>query len=167
MRKIHVLKAIVDLVWILTCLLIPFIIICIPLLFIYDIGDLNISISNINLSTLTNFGKTLISISLISYLMLIYSLFLFRKVLGYFLRLKIFDFYVIKTFQKIGILLSISGLISLAISIISNLYFNQKFKLEIGMNEHIIMICLGLFFMILSEIFKIGKISKEENDLTV
>lgn len=159
MKKIHILKAIVDFVWILTCLLIPFIIVFIPFLFIYDIKDLDVTISDINLSTLTIYGKLLISISLISYLMLIYSLFLFRRVLGYFLRLKIF--------KKIGVLLSISGLISFSISIISNLYFNQKFKLEIGMNEHIVILCLGLFFMILSEIFKIAKNTKQENDLTI
>lgn len=167
MKKIHILKAIVDFVWILTCLLIPFIIVFIPFLFIYDIKDLDVTISDINLSTLTIYGKLLISISLISYLMLIYSLFLFRRVLGYFLRLKIFDIHVIKIFKKIGVLLSISGLISFSISIISNLYFNQKFKLEIGMNEHIVILCLGLFFMILSEIFKIAKNTKQENDLTI
>ena len=167
MRKIHILKAIVDFIWIMTIVLIPGIIIFIPLLFIYDVKSLDITISNVDLSTITIFGKILISIMLTSYLMIIYSIYLFRKILNSFIRLKIFNFYVIKTFQKIGLLLVLSGAIALIISFTSNFYFQQKLKFEIGINEHIVILCLGLFFMILSEIFIIAKSAKEENELTI
>ena len=46
-------------------------------------------------------------------------------------------------------------------------YYQQKVSLELGLNQHIIIICLGLFFMVLSEIFKIAKNAKQENDLTI
>ncbi|MFK5878227.1 MAG: DUF2975 domain-containing protein [Flavobacteriaceae bacterium] len=167
MRKIHILKAIVDFIWIMTIVLIPVIIIFIPLLFIYDVKSLDFTISNVDLSTITIFGKILISMTLISYLMIIYSLYLFRKILDSFIRLKIFNFYVIKTFQKIGVLLVLSGVTTFIISFTSDFYFQQKLKLEIGINEHIVILCLGLFFMILSEIFKIAKSAKEENELTI
>ena len=167
MRKIHILKAIVDFIWIMTIVLIPGIIIFIPLLFIYDVKSLDITISNVDLSTITIFGKILISIMLTSYLMIIYSIYLFRKILNSFIRLKIFNFYVIKTFQKIGLLLVLSGAIALIISFTSNFYFQQKLKFEIGINEHIVILCLGMFFMILSEIFIIAKSAKEENELTI
>ncbi|MCH7525408.1 MAG: DUF2975 domain-containing protein [Bacteroidetes bacterium] len=128
---------------------------------------MNLEISEITLFAIDTFGKFLISIVLLSYLLLIYSLFLFRKILRYFLDLKIFSDYVIKTFKKIGVLLVVSGLTTLIISFISRLYFEQKISIEIGMNEHIMILSLGLFFMVLSEAFKIAKTAKQENDLTI
>jgi hypothetical protein len=74
---------------------------------------------------------------------------------------------VIASFQKIGNLLTISGFISLIISIISKIYFEQKVTLEFGLNQHLVIICLGLFFLVLSEVFKIAKNAKQENDLTI
>jgi hypothetical protein len=50
---------------------------------------------------------------------------------------------------------------------ISKIYFEQKISLEFGLNQHIVIICLGLFFIILSEIFQIAKTAKQENDLTI
>lgn len=168
MRKIHILKAIVDLVWIFTMPLILFIILFIPLLFIYDdLGSIDLEVINIALFSADTFGKFLISIVLLTYGLLIYCLFLFRKLLRYFINRKVFDEYVIKTFHKIGILLVISGVITLVISFVSRLHFQQEFKIEIGMNEHLLVLCLGLFFMVLSEIFRIAKTAKEENDLTI
>jgi len=168
MRKIHILKAIVDLVWIFTMPLILFIILFIPLLFIYDdLGSIDLEVINIALFSADTFGKFLISIVLLTYGLLIYCLFLFRKLLRYFINRKVFDEYVIKTFHKIGILLVISGVITLVISFVSRLHFQQEFKIEIGMNEHLVVLCLGLFFMVLSEIFRIAKTAKQENDLTI
>lgn len=168
MRKIHILKAIVDLVWIFTMPLILFIILFIPLLFIYDdLGSIDLEVINIALFSADTFGKFLISIVLLTYGLLIYCLFLFRKLPRYFINRMVFDEYVIKTFHKIGILLVISGVITLVISFVSRLHFQQEFKIEIGMNEHLVVLCLGLFFMVLSEIFRIAKTAKEENDLTI
>ena len=93
-------------------------------------------------------------------------MYFFRKVLNHFIRVKIFEAAVITSFQRAGNLLTLSGFISLAVSIISNMY-RQKLTLELGLNQHLIIICLGLFFLILSEIFKIAKYAKQENDLTI
>ncbi|MCF6181265.1 DUF2975 domain-containing protein [Lutibacter sp.] len=43
----------------------------------------------------------------------------------------------------------------------------QKFSIDIGLSSFVLLISLGLFFMILSEIFKISQTIKKENDLTV
>jgi len=137
-------------------------------LFIYDdLGSIDLEVINIALFSADTFGKFLISIVLLTYGLLIYCLFLFRKLLRYFINRKVFDEYVIKTFHKIGILLVISGVITLVISFVSRLHFQQEFKIEIGMNEHLVVLCLGLFFMVLSEIFRIAKTAKQENDLTI
>ena len=42
-----------------------------------------------------------------------------------------------------------------------------KATLELGLNANLIIIGLGLFFMILSEVFTIAKSAKQENDLTI
>lgn len=168
MRKIHILKAIVDFMWIVTMPIVPLLLLFIPFLFFYDdLGTVNIKISNITLTSISLLGKVLLSSMMLSYTLLIYSLYLFRKTLRCFLQLKIFDNYIIKTYQKIGVLLSIWGITTLIISFISKIYFQQKMTLSIGMNEHLIILCLGLFFMILSEVFKIAKNTKQENDLTI
>lgn len=168
MRKIHVLKAIIDFIWIVTAPIgIPMVLICIPALFFYDLSGLNIKIQGINLATEEVYLKILIAIALSNYLLLIYSLYLFRKSLRYFLSAKIFDIYIIHSFKKIGNAIALSGIISLIISFVGQIHFKQEISLEFGLNTHLILICLGLFFMVLSEIFKIAKTAKQENDLTI
>lgn len=168
MRKINILKSIVDFIWIITAPIgVPLILIFIPLIFFYDFADLNIKIQGIELIVQNLFSKILTAILLLNYLLIIYSLYLFRKSLRYFLNAKIFDAFVINSFRKIGNVLIISGIISFITSIVGAIYFKQKFTLELGLNSNLILIGLGLFFMILSEVFNIAKSAKQENDLTI
>ena len=158
MRKIYILKAIVELLWIVTMPIILLIPLMIFLIFNYDLNDLDFfKINDISLSVSTLLGKVIISILLLSYGFLIYSLYLFKKTLRYFLQLKIFDNYIIISFHKIGVLLTIWGMLTSILTFFSRLYFKQKIVFSIGLNEHIVVLCLGLFFMILSEVFKIAK----------
>ena len=136
-------------------------------IFFVDLGELNIKINSIDLNNDTLLSKALFLISALNYLLIIASLYFFRKVLNQFIRVKIFEVNVIKSFQKTGNLLAISGFISLIVSIISKVYFEQKISLELGLNQHLVIICLGLFFLVLSEVFKIAKNQKQENDLTI
>jgi hypothetical protein len=167
MRKINILKAIVDLLWIFSMPVILVIFGFSIAIFFIDLGALNIKINSVNFNNDTLFSKTLLFISALNYLLIIAALYFFRKVLNYFIRVKIFENTVIKSFQKIGNLLSVSGIISLITSMIGKLYFEQKVSLEFGLNQHLVIICLGLFFLVLSEIFKIAKNQKQENDLTI
>ena len=167
MRKINILKAIVDLLWIFSMPIVLIIIGFSIAVFFVDLGDLNIKINAIDLNTETLFSKTLLVISALNYLLIIAALYFFRKVLNYFIRVKIFEETVISSFKKIGNLLSVSGIISLTVSMISKFYFEQKVSLEFGLNQHLVIICLGLFFLVLSEVFKIAKHQKQENDLTI
>ena len=167
MRKINILKAIVDLLWIFSMPMILIIVGFSIAIFFVDLGELNIKINSIDLNNDTLLSKALFLISALNYLLIIASLYFFRKVLNQFIRVKIFEANVIKSFQKTGNLLAISGFISLIVSIISKVYFEQKISLELGLNQHLVIICLGLFFLVLSEVFKIAKNQKQENDLTI
>jgi hypothetical protein len=167
MRKINILKAIVDLLWIFSMPIVLLVLSFSIAIFFVDLAELNIKINSVNFNNDTLLSKTLLVISALNYLLIIAALYFFRKVLNYFIRVKIFEETVIKSFQNIGNILVISGFISLTISIIGKIYFEQKVTLEFGLNQHLVIICLGLFFLILSEIFKIAKNAKQENDLTI
>lgn len=167
MRKLQVLKTIVDLVFIFSM---PLVLICIGIaigVFFIDFETINLKINTISFNSNDFVSKLFISISSLNYLLLIAALYFFKKVIHYFIRVKIFEEYVINSFLKIGNLLLISGIISLIIAFISRIYLNSEIHFEIGLNQHIVIICLGLFFIILSEIFKIAKHHKQENDLTI
>ncbi|SDS33561.1 Protein of unknown function [Polaribacter sp. KT25b] len=167
MRKINILKAIVDLLWILSMPIILVILGFSIAIFFVDLGELNITINSVNFDKNTLLSKILLVVSGLNHLLIIAALYFFRKTLNYFVRIKIFEEIVISSFKKIGHLLSISGVISLTISMISKVYFEQKVSLEFGLNQHLVIICLGLFFLVLSEVFKIAKHQKQENDLTI
>ena len=167
MKKINILKAIVDLLWIFSMPVVLIIIGVSFTTFFVDLSDLNIELDTININKNDLFSKILFVISSLNYLLLIVALYFFRKVLTNFVRVRVFEEVVISSFKKIGNLLMFSGFISLIISIIGKIYFEQKVSLEFGLNQHLVIICLGLFFLVLSEIFKIAKNSKQENDLTI
>ena len=167
MKKINILKTIVDLLWIFSM---PVVLIIIGIsftTFFVDLSDLNIELNTINMNQNDLFSKILFVVSSLNYLLLIVALYFFRKVLTNFVRVRVFEEVVISSFKKIGNLLTFSGFISLIISIIGKIYFEQKVSLEFGLNQHLVIICLGLFFLVLSEIFKIAKNAKQENDLTI
>ena len=170
MKKINILKAIVDLLWIFSM---PVVLIIIGISFttffvdLSDLSDLSITINTLDFNPNSTLSKILFVISSLNYLLLIVALYFFRKVLTNFVRIRVFEEVVISSFKKIGNLLTFSGFISLIISIIGTIYFEQKVSLEFGLNQHLVIICLGLFFLVLSEIFKIAKNAKQENDLTI
>lgn len=170
MKKINILKAIVDLLWIFS---VPVVLIIIGISFttffidLSDLSDLSITINTLDINTNSSFSKILFAISSLNYLLLIVALYFFRKVLTNFVRIRVFEEVVISSFKKIGNLLTFSGFISLIISIIGTIYFEQKVSLEFGLNQHLVIICLGLFFLVLSEIFKIAENAKQKNDLTI
>ena len=167
MKKINILKAIVDLLWIFSMPVVLIIIGVSFTTFFVDLSDLNIELNTINMNQNDLFSKILFVISSLNYLLLIVALYFFRKVLTNFVSVRVFEEVVISSFKKIGNLLTFSGFISLIISIIGKIYFEQKVSLEFGLNQHLVLICLGLFFLVLSEIFKIAKNAKQENDLTI
>jgi hypothetical protein len=170
MKKINILKTIVDLLWIFSM---PVVLIIIGVSFttffidLSDLSDLSITINTLDFNPNSTLSKILFVISSLNYLLLIVALYFFRKVLTNFVRIRVFEEVVISSFKKIGNLLTFSGFISLIISIIGKIYFEQKVSLEFGLNQHLVIICLGLFFLVLSEIFKIAKNAKQENDLTI
>ncbi|MDP3357819.1 MAG: DUF2975 domain-containing protein [Lutibacter sp.] len=168
MRKLIILKSIVDLFWILSLPIIPLILVFIPYSFITD--DFIFSpfkINGIEIETFDLGTKIILAVVMLSYLLLVYCVYLFRKILGCFLRVKIFDEEVVDNFNKIGNLLVLSSFLIGVPSLLYRIYYMEKISLELGFSTFFLLICLGFFFKILSEIFKISRNMKEENELTI
>jgi hypothetical protein len=167
MRNTHILKFIVDVIWIFSFPVIPLIIVFIPYIFFTDdFSGLNLVVNGIDLEVLDINSKLFVAISLIAYLAFIYCVYRFRKLLRYFLAKKIFDNQVIKGFNVIASLLTLFGFIMIVVSFVSNV-INKKLEFEIGVNSNLMIICLGLFFLVLSETFKASKEFKKNSDLTI
>ena len=167
MKKINILKAIVDYLWIVT---IPLgslvIIISIPSLFLEETPIDFFEFAGVSVPK-NIYTEILLLIELLGVCLILYAFHLFRNTLRYFQKIKIFDVKVITTFHKIGILLIISGTASFIISVLLRIYFEGPFKILFGFNDDIVLVGLGLFFQVLSEVFKIAKAAKEENELTI
>ncbi|WP_290700774.1 DUF2975 domain-containing protein [Lacinutrix sp.] len=169
MRKLIILKSLIDFIWIVTCIPLLFLIVFVS---VYVFVDPTISgiVLDIEETEILNSGLSvkitvlvLASVTLIG----IYCFYLFRKTLRYFQQLKPFHDYVIATYRKIGKLLVITGILATALFFLIKLIFESKFEIHLGMTPYLFIVCLGLFFMVLSEVFLIGKVAKEENKLTI
>jgi hypothetical protein len=168
MGKINILKAIVDFIWIIAVpIAAPATVIILILINFDGFSDLNFQFVGIELKLNSIFSKLLLTLLGISFLLQIYSLHIFRKVLRYFKQVKIFDDFVISSFNKIGKILIISGTSILVIGFVGRIYLENQIIISVGFHPYLIVIVLGLFFQVLSEIFKIAKSQKQENDLTI
>jgi hypothetical protein len=99
--------------------------------------------------------------------LLVYALYLFRRVLYLFKHKQIFHNDVIKNFDYMGKVI-ISGYLLMAISSPEDFfYINDKFNILMVFIFSSAFLGAGLFFLVLAKVFKMAKDIKEENDLTV
>ncbi len=169
MQKLIILKSLVDFIWIVTC--IPMIgLLLFFSVYIFIDTDMFDVVFNANTTddAQPQWLKQIVSlVYIVIVLISIYCLFIFRRTLRYFQKVKPFHIDVIQNFNKMGYLLILVGLSGTIITVVTRLVFNGQFKVSLGLTPHLILVCLGLFFMVLSEVFKVAKHAKEENDLTV
>ena len=168
MRKLTILKTIVDLFWILSLITTPILLFFIAFILTNSSKDgIPIRIQGIlydehNLST-----KVLLIVTVISYIIIIYTIYQFKKVLREFQKTKIFSEIVFIGFNKMGISLIIGAILTGISSLLYPIFSKSKLELSFDLSPFILMLCFGLFFLVLSEIFKIAKHTKEENELTI
>lgn len=167
MRKLHFLKAIVDYVWIISILFYPLIIVVsIMLLIDKESIDIPIKIAGSELLVDSIGGKIAFILSIANYGLLLYALFNFKKLLSNFKNLQIFETESYLLLQKIGQIIIYSSIVHLITETIARLSENTV-AIEFGFGPFLYLLSIGLFFVVLSEVFKIGKRIKEENELTV
>ncbi len=112
----------------------------------------------------------------------LYCLFLFRKIIVLFMELEVFHKDVIKLLNQIEKHLIVLGIASFPFSYIPITYTYLSstvtdytitntdilhYRIDIISTAWVMLIGIGLFCQVLSEIFKISKGLKQENDLTI
>lgn len=170
MKKLYLLKALVDLLWFFSVIVIVAIAFFLPFLFFSsDPIEIPMEIGETEVTVMDMPTKLMLIGLVVAYCFFVYSLFLFRKVLVLFSKRKIFEDEVIVLLNKIGKFFLIASLLAVLVNFISKLYIKNEIKLGIEggfFDSFLFTASLGLFFMVLSEVFENAKSMKEENDLT-
>ena len=169
MKKLQILKSLVDFIWVVSCIpLIPLLLVLVVLFFMdADILTITPWVEGELDSGSILYGRLYVLGMVILVYVCIYCFYLFRKTLRFFQKAKPFDNTVIYSYNQIGKWLSVSGTIGAIGSFLALAVLKNTIKLNLGITPFLALICLGLFFMVLSEIFKVAKHAKEENELTV
>lgn len=169
MRKLKTLKSLVDYIWYITCIpLVPLMVFFViatffkPSIvkFVIDISDEQLASHGVWLSIFAILLTVVVYAS-------IYCFHLFRKTLCFFEERDPFNKAVINIYSKIGWILIVIGIFAIVAWSIFRMVLLSEVKLGFGVSPYLTLICLGLFFMVLSETFLIAKRAKEENELTV
>lgn len=115
------------------------------------------------------YSKIGLVVSVLSYFLFVYAIYLFKKTINLFIKGNIFDDQVILNLNRIGKIFIIVTLITNGLEFILKVTTTQKAELMInsGFDSFLFTISIGLFFIIMSEVFKISKKIKEENELTI
>ena len=170
MRKLQILKTLVDLFWFFSIIAIVFLIIFIPFMFFTNqVIDIPIKINGGEIIVIDLSTKFLLLVAVISYFFFVYGIFELRKVLSLFQKRIIFDAEVITLLDKTGKSFFLASIISTIAVLAYSIINKPEVSIEFGgdFSSFLFTSSLGLFFMVLSEVFKIAKNMKEENELTI
>ncbi|WP_394758326.1 DUF2975 domain-containing protein [Flavobacterium sp.] len=167
MKKLNLLKTIVDYFWVISLIATPlFLFFVFYLLFTGETLDIPIKINGLEVKTVDLASKIILIFGVFSYLLFLYGIYYFKKLLYLFQLRKIFVDEVVDYFNKIGYVFLLSAILA-GIPLFIYKILKNEVNLELGGSPFLYLISLGLFFLVLSEVFKIAKNMKEENDLTV
>lgn len=128
----------------------------------------------INGKEITNFTSFTIVLLIFQFLvavLILYTIYLLRKLIRNFFKGKLFTTFQIASLKLIGQLIIVAILAQALLEFIGRIYLQKKasigieFDLEYGSSWFVL--SLGLFFIFLSKVFQNAKDLKEENELTV
>jgi uncharacterized integral membrane protein len=170
MKKLQFLKTVLDFFWFFS-LLGGIGMLIFSTFYLFDSNiDIPIKIQGQQITANDFPSKLIIFANIITGILFLYSIYLLRKVVGHFQKREIFNLDVIKYFNLIGKLIILSSLINNLTELIFDLLKQDYISLSLNFGSYdsfLVSISLGLFFMVISEIFKIAKNMKEENELTI
>ena len=170
MRKLNILKAVLDLFWFFSVIGAIGIVIFLPYFLFSSEMDIPIKIRGQEISRFTFFSKVIVFINVVSGLLFLYSIYLLRKVVALFQKKEIFNPEVVRMFNLIGTLLIVSSVMSSSSLYGYNIIERSHLSLSIDFGSYdsfLISLSIGLFFMVISEVFKIATTLKNENELTI
>ncbi|MBC7522871.1 MAG: DUF2975 domain-containing protein [Flavobacterium sp.] len=171
MRKLQILKTLIDLFWFFSIIAVVGMLFFIPFMFLSkEVVDIPIKINGVLIKVDSIETKLILTVVVISFLIFAYGIYLFRKVLSLFQKRIIFDNVIILLLNNIGKCFLIASILSsTALFLYPFIYKNKVVSIEFGsgFSSFLFTSSLGLFFMVLSEVFTISKNIKEENELTI
>jgi len=160
MRKLYLLKAIVDFVYIMSIITF-FLAVIFSVLLLFNLSSVKI------LDYVGIWGKIVPQIVLAGIGLLVYALYYFKKLLANFKDKLIFETENCQFFHKIGKVILYFSLILFLFGFIPKSTQTTTINVTFGFSPSLFIVVLGLFFLVLAEVFKMGKQLKEENDLTI
>lgn len=166
MRRLSTLKTIVDILFVLAMIGVIFGLPLILMLIIVP-DQVPITFSKGRRASGIDFIGFLFFVY-VGYLFFVYALYLFRKTLELFKKKIFFDDRVIRNFDQTGKAIIIAVMIFFAIAVLLRFTGDPiNLELDFGLNSSLLTAGLGLFFIVLSDVFAMAKKHKEDNDLTV
>lgn len=167
MKKLNLLKTIVDFIWIMSLIFFPLIVV-LSFLIVIDtqVFDIPIRFATGTVDLSNRYGKIALIINVFNFGVLLYALYFFRMLLSLFVKRIIFEEEICLLLKKIGSLVIMASIVQLFSDFTTKLS-NNTVGIEFGYGPFLYLLSLGLFFKVLSEVFKMGKNIKEENELTI
>ena len=167
MKKLNLLKTIVDFIWIMSVICYPLILVFATMVIIdNDSIDIPITLIGSTADLTTGAGKIVLVITVLNFGLMLVALYFFRQLLGHFIKRAIFEDVTCSVLNKIGSITLISSVIYLVTDFIADTAKNHV-DVRLGYGPFLYLLALGLFFKVLSEVFAIAKAMKEENELTI
>lgn len=170
MRKIFILRSILHFMVFFMVLGAIGLVIFVPIALFVPDADIPVKIKGVTVELNDVGTKIILVISTIAYLLYVYSIYLLKKTVNLFISKNIFAPEVIRNLKNIGKLFIIVALMLSVPLFVYQVVFTRHIGFELTSyysDSMLFNIAIGLFFMILSEVFKMAKNFKEENELTI
>lgn len=172
MKKLNILKALTNYVWYISIILaIPVLILALLAIFNNDDWGVPIKVNGVEVELIDWKSNLVLILLLASFYLLVAMLYYFRKVLALFSKKDFFNLEVAKNFNKMGLLIIISAFLNgtsdFANKMFSALNGKKSLNFEIGDHPFLYLLALGMFCLVLGEVFETARSMKEENELTV
>ena len=166
MRKLNFLKAITDYVYIMSVISFPLAVI-VSILFMFNLEMFNLHVLGGISKYVGIWDKIAILIVLAGFGLFVYALYHFKKLLANFKEKLIFETETCQLFHKIGKTIICFALLLFIFGFIPKTTQTTITSVTFGFSPSLLIVALGLFFIVLAEVFKMGKQLKEENDLMI
>ena len=171
MKPPILLKTILDICFFL--LLLTFISASIISIITFSVGDdlYPIVVNDQVISELTLMAVLLIIAELLIGGLLVYTVYILRKLIRNFFKGKLFTRYEIASLNLIGRLIIVITLAQGLMDFLGKIFVESKLRLgieiDLSFNSYWFVLAIGLFFIYLAGIFENARLLKEENELTV
>lgn len=170
MKKINLLKNILDLFWFTSILALIGLVVFAVIFLTTSNEMIPIVIKSKVIEKVDVYSKILIIAQLLAVFLFLGSIYYLRKLVVCFQNGQVFSEEVIQYLRKMGNFLISYSVLSNASVFIYTMIVRQNADFEFGIGSYdsfLVCISIGLFFLVLSEVFTISKNLKEENDLTI